>query len=118
MEEWKHETLCTLYMWLRRRLEFYHCAVRSSMGQTAMSFLMFSCLRGVGSSRRALSACAFDACLPRWCMELLLRLALLPALMSSERALAFFGLTPAPRNIHALADALSSEWNRNPLSRM
>lgn len=66
------------------RLDFFRCAVDNTMGQNTMAFLMFSCLRGVGSSRRSLAACAFDACIPRWCMALLLRLALLPALMSSE----------------------------------
>lgn len=118
MNEYSSETLCNLYLWLRRRLDFFRCAVDNTMGQNTMAFLMFSCLRGVGSSRRSLAACAFDACIPRWCMALLLRLALLPALMSSEHTLAFFGLTPAPRNIHDLADAFAREWNRNPLSRM
>lgn len=84
MNEYSSETLCNLYLWLRRRLDFFRCAVDNTMGQNTMAFLMFSCLRGVGSSRRSLAACAFDACIPRWCMALLLRLALLPALMSSE----------------------------------
>ena len=117
-EGYDYDKLCNLFMWLYRRLTHYGCALRCKSGQETMFFLMFTCLRGPGSARRALAAAAYSAGLPCWSMSFLIRLCMAPMLKATDAELDFFGLKPEPRNIYTLADELSREWNKNPVSRM
>lgn len=117
-EGYDYDRLCNLFLWLHRRLSHYGCALRCRSGQEAMCYLMFACIRGPGSARRALAAAAYSAGLPCWSLSFLIRLCLAPMLKASDSELAFFGIRPDSRNIYALADEFAREWNNNPLSRM
>lgn len=118
MKGYDYDRLSILYMWVRRRLCHYGCSLCSRCGEEAMVFLMFTCIRGPGSSRRALAAAAYSTGLPCWSMALMIRLALIPMLKAHDSDLAIFGLRPAERTIYALADEIAREWNSNPLSRI
>lgn len=57
MKGYDYDRLSNLYMWVRRRLCHYGCSLCSRCSEEAMVFLMFTCIRGPGSSRRALAGC-------------------------------------------------------------